>query len=792
MAKADLHCHSKYSNRPSEWFLKKMGTSESYTEPETIYQMAKERSMNFVTITDHNEIEGSLKLAEKYSDAFTGVETTTYFPEDNCKIHLLIYGLTPSQFEEIQNIRRNIYTLREYVVDQGLTYSVAHGLSSVDGKLSINHLEKLSLLFDVFETINGARGRAGNNVWYQYLKHLNRDKFHELQQKHGIIPISDDSWAKSFTGGSDDHAGLHIGKTYTLANATAADDFLTQIRTGKSFAEGRSGDFTGLVFTVYKVALEFSKNKSRQINTALPLYNLLDFIFSERKPSLMDRFSLAMLKTDSSNSVKRHLAELIEEIRKQEASSIDKNLDLFYAKVSEISDEVIAKHIDALRKNLTNGNFDKIVADISSILPALFLLVPFFSSLKNSNDDRPLISKVEKSIPIKSDKKILWFSDTFSELNGVTVTLKKLGWKFWANDINVRFAVALLEDELSDELPPNVMNLKTCYHFEIPYYNQYKFKVPSILKALREINEYEPDEIFVSTPGPIGMLGVITAKLFSIPLTGIYHTDFSMELDELVEEDNIVEAMEGYSRWYYSIMDEIKVPTESYMDILEERGLDRSKMSIFPRHLDNDIFAYHPPEKWNGSNLHLPDGLNLIYVGRVSKDKNLEFLINVYREVRKQCDDINLIVAGSGPYLEEMKAALNDKRVVFTGRLPNETMPMIYSQAHTLVFPSITDTYGMAVLEAQCCELPAIVSDQGGPKEIIEDGKTGSVLPALKLDSWVNAILDMNDLVMNRPEEYKQIRTIARQRAVKMSGWEAVLKQLTREELVPGSNGITK
>lgn len=91
MLKADLHVHSKYSNHPSEWFLQRLGASESYTEPEFIYRSAKEKGMDFVTVPDHNRAEAALLLREKYShDVFTGVESTASFPEDGCKDQPLI------------------------------------------------------------------------------------------------------------------------------------------------------------------------------------------------------------------------------------------------------------------------------------------------------------------------------------------------------------------------------------------------------------------------------------------------------------------------------------------------------------------------------------------------------------------------------------------------------------------------------------------------------------------------------------------------------------------------------
>ena len=220
MAKVDLHVHSKYSGRPSEWFLKKIGTNESYSDPETIYASAISSGMDYVAITDHNAIDGALLLREKYGErVIVGVETTTYFPEDGCKVHLLIYGIGRSEFEEIQKLRENIYNLRDYIKARNLAHSIAHATYSVNKKLTIDHLEKLILLFDVFEGINGARSEKGNDIWMSSLKALTPDKIAQLKKKHNIEPFSETPWIKGLTGGSDDHAAMFIGRTYTSTAA---------------------------------------------------------------------------------------------------------------------------------------------------------------------------------------------------------------------------------------------------------------------------------------------------------------------------------------------------------------------------------------------------------------------------------------------------------------------------------------------------------------------------------------------------------------------------------------------
>lgn len=80
MAKMDMHVHSSCSEHPSEWFLKRLGTRESYVPPETVYRLCKAAGMDFVTLTDHNSIDGALELRVKHpQDTIVGVESTTYF-----------------------------------------------------------------------------------------------------------------------------------------------------------------------------------------------------------------------------------------------------------------------------------------------------------------------------------------------------------------------------------------------------------------------------------------------------------------------------------------------------------------------------------------------------------------------------------------------------------------------------------------------------------------------------------------------------------------------------------------
>ncbi|MCA9405736.1 MAG: PHP domain-containing protein, partial [Candidatus Omnitrophica bacterium] len=139
MRKVDMHVHSKYSPTPSEWFLRQIGMNECYTEIEQVYQMAKANGMDYVTITDHNTVDGIIELNKRHpEDTFTGVEITTGFPEDGCKMHVLLYDMTKEQYDVIEQIRKNIYDVRDYIIKHNIPHSVAHATYAVNNRLSMD------------------------------------------------------------------------------------------------------------------------------------------------------------------------------------------------------------------------------------------------------------------------------------------------------------------------------------------------------------------------------------------------------------------------------------------------------------------------------------------------------------------------------------------------------------------------------------------------------------------------------------------------------------------------------
>src|SRR5437660_3056924 len=142
MSKCDLHIHSRFSARSEEWLFRRFDFPDSYSDPRELHRQLLEREMNFVTITDHDTIDGCLEIRDLPS-TFISEQVTTYFPQDPCKIHILVWGITEKQHDDIVIIRDNIFARQKYLQSANIARAVAHPLYSSHATLEAPHRERL-------------------------------------------------------------------------------------------------------------------------------------------------------------------------------------------------------------------------------------------------------------------------------------------------------------------------------------------------------------------------------------------------------------------------------------------------------------------------------------------------------------------------------------------------------------------------------------------------------------------------------------------------------------------------
>ncbi len=749
MIKVDLHCHSQYSDYPSTWLHKLYNSPESFTTVDALYQQATLRGMNLVTITDHDDIRGCLELVARYPDnTFISCEITSYFPEDQCKVHVLVYGITEAQYEHMMLIRRDVYRLRDYIVEQQLAYSVAHASYDQDGKLRFSHIEKLVLLFDIFEVRNGGSSESANTGIQQYLQALTPQTLKRLSAKHAITPLHSSSWRKGFTGGSDDHCGLLLGTTYTTATAKDVNSFLDCMRQKHTLAAGIHGSLQAYAFGVFKHLHDYQVHNSEKYSDTKS-FVIFEQLFNGYKGNWRERLrksrSIKYLKHKSGDT-HAALLQLIKDISDNDSTDFSLKIDNLYQNATALHDSLFISLIKGLTANLSSGNLFSLFTNLSRVFPATAMLVPFIGSLKHQSVNQEIKEGLYASLGERPVKRCLWFTDTIDDLNGVSVTLRQIS--HWAKELDYQLHIATCVDPvfLSQSLPENAINFQPISEHELPFYEDVVLRFPSLLAALARIASAQPDKIIISTPGPLGVIGLLAAKMMDIPVEGVYHTDFANQVEHILGEPSLTPIVEKATTLFYQQFDRVYVPSREYIDILHSQGLPHSKMTVLPRGIDTTRYRLLSKmdqyKMFSGLNV-LREGFTLLVAGRVSADKNINLVCDVFESLIRKGHEVNLVVAGDGPDLPALKARFaNNDRVLFTGRVNAYSMPALYNYADLQLFPSRTDTFGMVVLEGQACGLPALVSNAGGPQEIIKACKTGVVLNTDLPEDWENAVLD--------------------------------------------------
>ena len=215
-------------------------------------------------------------------------------------------------------------------------------------------------------------------------------------------------------------------------------------------------------------------------------------------------------------------------------------------------------------------------------------------------------------------------------------------------------------------------------------------------KVKNYINE-DMDYLHIATEGPLGLFARNFAIRNNIEFTTAIHTKFPEYLKKILFIP--LSLTYGYLKWFHGSTHKTLVNTNSQIEELSSIGF--KNLVLWSRAIDRNIF--YPRKKLSNKDY-------LLYVGRISKEKNLEDFLNLDTIKQK-------IVVGSGPMLNEYKK--NYRTVEFVGPKFENELAQYYSDASVFVFPSKTDTYGIVMIEALACGTPVAAFPVTGPKDIV-------------------------------------------------------------------------
>ncbi|MBE0479055.1 hypothetical protein IBX65_08085, partial [Candidatus Aerophobetes bacterium] len=514
--KVDLHVHSHYSELEGG-ILKTIIPSESYTSPVEVYKMAKKRGMNLVTITDHNSIDGALEIAH-LPDVFISEEVTATFPEDNCPIHVIALNINQTEHKHIQELKANIYELVKYFTSQKTLNFVAHPFSSVNGQLKKEHWEKMLLLFDVFEVRNGTEKEKDNLLLEKILASLSPGKIEELANRYNIASLSKTSWKKSMVGGSDDHGGLYIAKTYTLGEGPDLESFLKSIKEGKCRPEGSSGTYFKIGHSIYATGYKFYKDKLKKKKKATWLGFLDKIVNDERKGKIMEKVFI--------RNGRRGIPFL------------PRNF-------------LIAYFIKKFSRKIPFLSALTVLSKLNRNLAFYVTLSPYLFGFAYQNKGKSFTQEIKTGYLNQEEPlKVAVFTDIM-ESDGTSCFFPKREHVLSeAEEIEIVSCVA------KKGISQNGCKLfRSVAHFPFPLYPQIHIYVPPLLEVLSYCEQKEFTALHALTPGPMGITAIIVSKVLKLPIIGTYHSDF-FNFAGLILPSSNNKSFENfvwqYLRWFYS------------------------------------------------------------------------------------------------------------------------------------------------------------------------------------------------------------------------------------------------
>jgi len=286
----------------------------------------------------------------------------------------------------------------------------------------------------------------------------------------------------------------------------------------------------------------------------------------------------------------------------------------------------------------------------------------------------------------------------------------------------------------------------------LPLYPDYKVGFFNA-ETRRQLDAFAPDIVHISTPDIIGRAFLLYARKNGIPVASAFHTDFPSYLS-YYHLGFAEKYAWKYLTWFYNICDIVLAPNESVRCKLREKNI--GNVEIWSRGIDRELFdplrrSDTLRESWDASGKTV-----IVYAGRFVLYKDIEIVMKVYERFIESgySARVKFVLIGSGPEEAEMKRRMPD--AIFTGYLTGELLPQAYASGDIFFFPSTTEAFCNVALEAIASGLPAVVSDGGGCRNIIDRSGGGFVARAGDVEDFFVKCLDLHE----NPERYQELRSL--------------------------------
>lgn len=315
----------------------------------------------------------------------------------------------------------------------------------------------------------------------------------------------------------------------------------------------------------------------------------------------------------------------------------------------------------------------------------------------------------------------------------------------------------------------------------------YDYRVSGIypIRAMNIIRKWKLDVIHSHTEFSMGTFARIISRQFNIPLVHTYHTmyeDYTHYITKGYFDKSSKKIVEYLTLFYCDkTANELIVPTKKTYDLFKQKYEVDKNIYIIPTGIEIERFYVENVDKKKVDSIKeklklKDDSFNIVFVGRLAKEKNVDLLLSAQREIIKKNKNINLIIIGDGPDMEEYKETAKtfaiDKNTFFTGKVPWEEIPLYYRIADVFATASTTETQGLTVIEAMAASVAPICIDDESFRNTVIDGLNGRIFKVE--DEYIKIVLALSKDKKMLSQLQKQARLNAEIHSSKYYG-ESVL-----------------
>lgn len=799
--KVDLHCHDRNSDVPDELWGRILGLPETWLKTGKLVKCLKKNGCDVITVTNHNNARSCWELQDKGKDVLVGCEFTCYFPEYNLFVHVLAYGFSKEQECELNHRRDDIYQFLSYAHGENIPVILPHPLYfyTRNEKIDLNLFEKLAVLFQNFEVLNGQRDQWQSVLTLNWIESLTPEKIRSYANKHQLDPadygVNPES-PKVLTGGSDDHMGIFAGQSGSylhipdlverLKESSPSELALEALRQGQIVPYGHVAENQKLnialldyfsqvathikdpgllrimfhrgevsdkmaCFAASNLLLEMKKHKNTQ-----KFFCFIHDALQGKKPNKLlkwkvkkdYRFCIDYLEkiADSKNISSEHfiqtvnqaipelftqLSLLIIERLKKSSAGISKN------KMERFSTEEITRKFEVpsqltelffgkptKKTSMSCYNFSNLLDNLSfPVLVSVILLGTTLGSTRLLYQNRRFLNEFSEHIGRNSHpRRALYLTDTLRDKNGVSSSLSGKLEEIQRLDLPIDFLIC--SHDVEEE--PHLHVVKPLTSFKVPDFGDQEIRIPDLMEISKIFYEGGYDRIVCSTEGPMAIVSLFIKHMFNVPAYFFMHTDwleFIKDTTDLTQHER--DRLRRILRVFYKQYAGVFVLNDDHKEWLTgyQMQLDPDRVLLTAHHAqlkDISINRVSKQELFSNADETAPI---MLFASRLSREKGIFELRDIYYRVKQSIPDIRMVIAGSGPAEEELKKQFPE--ALYTGWVDKKRLGELYTSLDLKIFPSRFDTFGNVILESFVYGMPVIAFNCKGPKNIIQHGSSG-------------------------------------------------------------------